>query len=64
MTTDEIAKLFSYCVGNKGTVKAWPDALGGIIGQVQVTRPSKFCGNCPEITPVDHLNVHASVSRN
>jgi len=63
MTDDEIHKLFSYCVGNKGTIKAWPDALGGIIGQVQVTRPSIFCDDCPEIMPSPYINVNATVSK-
>ena len=62
MEADEIDRLFSFCAGNKGTIKAWPDTLGGIIGQVQVTEHSMFCGDCPEIVPNPHINVETLVS--
>ena len=62
MSSQEVNLLFSHCVGNKGNVKAWPDALGGIHGQVDVRRPSLFCEKCPDMEPIPFLNFEPEVS--
>ena len=61
MTDNEVTELFGYCAHNKGTVKAWPDALGGIVGLVEEVRPPFFCKNCSNIEPTSYLNVLSKV---
>ncbi|XP_076814212.1 sushi, von Willebrand factor type A, EGF and pentraxin domain-containing protein 1-like isoform X2 [Clavelina lepadiformis] len=57
MSGEEVASLYLNCVGNKGTVKAWPDALGGIVGQVDLIKPPSFCQACPDIIEEENLKV-------
>ena len=64
MRVDEVNLLYDYCVDNEGTVKAWPDALGGIMGQIKIIRPASYCTPCPEIELTSHINIEAPVSVN
>lgn len=62
MTASDVNLLHNLCVDNQGTVKAWPDSLGGIVGQIQIVRPQSFCSPCLEFEPAPHVNIEAIVS--